>query len=111
MSKWFGKIGFSFRSETSPGIWGETVVERDYYGDLLRVNRQLATNPNVQETTNDDIQISNEISIYADPFAYEHFSSMKYITFMGARWKVKTIDVRYPRLILKLGGVYHGTTP
>ena len=111
MGKWFGKIGYSTTAETTPGVWTETVVERDYYGDLIRINRQLTSNGNVQEMLGDDLNLSNELSIVADPFAYENSAFMKYAVIMGARWKIKTIEVRYPRLILHLGGVYHGPTP
>ena len=34
MSRWYGKIGFSVQEETSPGIWNEVVVEKNYYGDI-----------------------------------------------------------------------------
>ena len=75
-----------------------------YYGELIRNTRKLQST----EYLNDDINISNEISILADPFAYANFHSMRYVDFMGAKWKIISVEVQYPRLILTVGGVYNG---
>lgn len=104
MAKFCGKIGFIETQETSPGVWTEIVIERIYYGDLLRNTRRLDSS----EYLNDNLSISNQISIVADPYAYENFHSIKYAEFMNAKWKVISVDVQYPRLILDLGGVYNG---
>lgn len=104
MGKWFGKIGYAVTEETTPGVWVEQITERNYYGDIIRNTRRLQTS----DKLNDDINVSNEISIVADPFARENFHAMRYIEFMGTRWKVSSVEVQYPRLILSLGGVYNG---
>ena len=104
MAKWYGKIGYAETVEIRPGVFKEQITEREYFGDVLYNNRRLQTSDQV----NDDINISNRISILADPFANENFHSMRYLSFMGANWKVSSIEVAYPRLILTLGGVYNG---
>lgn len=106
MAKYYGAIGFANLVETNPGVWKEQIIEREYFGDLLRNTRRLQT----ANQLNDDINISNEISIVADPFARENFHSMRYIVFMGTKWKVTSVDVQYPRLVLTVGGVYNGET-
>lgn len=103
MAKWFGKIGYAETVETVPGVWKEQITEREYFGDLIRHNRRLQSNNQV----NDNIEISNEISIVADPYANENFHSMRYAEFMGTKWKITSVDVQYPRLNLSLGGVYN----
>ena len=103
MNKYFGQIGFAVTQETSPGVWTDAVVERDYFGDILRNYRRFEGN-----TIDDNIDISNRISIVADPYAYENFHNMTYIRFMGTEWKIESIEVQYPRLILQIGGVYNG---
>lgn len=105
--KWCGSIGFSETKETKPGVWTSVVTEHKYYGDLIRNNRRLQSS---SDSLNDDITISNQISIVADPYAYSNFHTIKYCEFMGTRWKVTDVDVQYPRLILSLGGVYNGPT-
>lgn len=104
MNKWFGVIGYAETVETTPGVWTEQIVERPYYGDVIRNNRRLQTTDQV----NDNIDISNEISIVADPYAYQNFHAIRYAEFMGNKWKVSSVDVQYPRLTLSLGGVWNG---
>lgn len=104
MAKFYGKIGYANTVETKPGVYEEQIVERSYYGDLIRNTRRLQS----ADQVNDDINISNEISIVADPYATNNFHTMRYAVFMGTKWKVSNVEVSYPRLILTLGGVYNG---
>ena len=105
MARFAGKIGFAVQKETVPGVWTEEIIERGpYYGDSIMNNRRLQTSGNV----NDDIMISNRLSIIADPYAYENFHAIRYVIFMGSKWKVSEIEVEYPRLTLSLGGLYNG---
>ena len=78
-------------------------VENLCYGDLIKNTRRLESSGSV----NDDINISNQISIVADPYANENFYAMRYVKFMGAKWKISDVEVQYPRLILTIGGVYN----
>ena len=103
MPKWYGKIGYGVTEETSPGVWTEEIVERQYYGDIIRNLRRLETSDQV----NDNVSVSNEISIVSDPYAFENFHSIRWVEFMGAKWKVSSIEVQHPRLVLSLGGVYN----
>lgn len=104
MAKWFGVVGYAETVETAPGVSEERITERSYYGDVIRNNRRLQST----EHLNDDVNVSNEISILADPYAIDNFHSIRYAEFMGTRWKVSNVDVQYPRLNLSLGGVYNG---
>ena len=104
MAKFYGVIGYATTVETEPGIYEETIVERPYYGDLIKNTRRLQSAGKV----NDDINVSNQVSIVADPYANENFHAMRYVEFMGTKWKVTDVDVQYPRLVLTVGGVYNG---
>lgn len=105
MAKWFGEIGYADETvETKPGVWVEQIIERQYYGDLIRNSRRLQS----ADQLNDDINIVNELSILADPYALDHFHAMRYAGFAGAKWKISSVEVQYPRLKLTLGGVYNG---
>lgn len=103
MAKFCGVIGYAVTKETEPGIWEEQIVEVKYFGDVIRNTRRI----NAPGKVNDDISISNQISIIADPFANNNFHVMKYVVFMGAKWKVSEVTVEYPRLILSIGGLYN----
>lgn len=103
MGKWYDTIGFAEMVETEPGVWEESIEEHSYYGDVIRNSRRLQT----ADKINDDISISNQISIVADPFAVNNIYAMRYIKFMGTKWKVSDVEVQYPRLLLTLGGLYN----
>ena len=103
MPKFYGKIGFATSLETEPGIWEEIIVERSYPGELIRNVRRIES-PN---KINSDLNISNQISILADPYVNDNMQRIRYAEFMGSKWKVETVEVQYPRLVLSLGGVYN----
>lgn len=104
MARFYGVIGYGVSEETDPGIYEVPIKERPYTGDVLSRSWRFESSDNV----NDDINISNRISIVADEFAYENSYAMRYVEFKGVRWKVSNIEVLPPRLILTLGGVYNG---
>lgn len=104
MAKWCGNVGYAETIETKPGIWETNIVERQYFGDVINEQWKRQQSGGV----NDDINISNRISIVADPYAMNHCSIMAYVEFMGEKWKVSDINVQYPRLILTIGGVWNG---
>ena len=105
MAKWHGVIGYAILEETRPGVWDETITERKYSGDVIRNSFRHAP---TSESTNDEITIDSQISIVADQFANKNFHLMKYVEFMGAKWKVTNVNPSFPRLVLTVGGVYNG---
>lgn len=104
MAKFKGIIGFGETVETSPGVWSEQITTRTYKGELLQNTWRWEGSDQV----NDDINIANEISILADPFASQNLHNMRYVEFRGTKWKITRVAVKYPRLILTIGGVYNG---
>lgn len=107
MAKFHGFIGFAGdQTETSPGIYGEEITEKEYSGDLLRFNRRIQGSGKV----NDDMTISNQISVIADAYLNENLYAVRYVTFMGAKWKIESVEVDYPRMIFTLGGIYNGSS-
>lgn len=105
MAKYHGAVGYGVTVETSRGVWQEQIEERVYTGDVLRNYRRLENG----EHLNDDLNVSHTISIMADPFAYEHCYAIRYLTWMGVKWKVTGVEVLRPRLNLTVGGVYNGS--
>lgn len=105
--KFSGKIGYCYSEEGTGekiGTWEDVTVERPYYGDVLSAARRLEQGADIL----DNVNISNRISIMADAFLYEHFAHMRWIEWMGSKWKIKTAEIKRPRLILEIGGVYNG---
>ena len=104
MAKFYGNIGYAEQVEVRPGVWDEQIVERPYYGDLMR-----NTNVNQSPTgVNPNINISNNISVVADLYATKNTQYMRYVEFMGAKWQITNIEIQYPRIILTVGGIYNG---
>lgn len=108
MAKFYGKIGYIETKMYEAGAWDEVATERPYSGDIIRnlVKRESSGG------VNDNINISNKISILSDPYATEHFFAIKYVKFnvpkLGGVWEVTDVEVAYPRLTLTIGGVYNG---
>lgn len=104
MAKYYGAIGYAETREISPGVWEEQITERMYYGDVIRNARRLETG----ESINDNPVVTNSISVVADAYAYQNILAIRYVKWMGARWKVSNAEVQSPRLILTIGDVYNG---
>lgn len=103
--RFYGKVGYVKHVETAPGVYEEATIERNYYGDLTRNASKWENSSGV----NDNIIVTNVVSLIADPYAYENFAYMRYIEFMGALWEINTIEVERPRIKLTLGGLYNGS--
>ena len=104
MAKFKGLVGFAESVEKEPGVYVEEIVPRRYSGDIRRNIRRLEPSGNI----NDNINISKEISIVGDTYAFDHFYAIRYVEFGGAKWKVSSIDATMsPRLVMTLGGLYH----
>lgn len=106
MNRWYGRIGFADTVEVRKGYFDYNIIEKKFYGDIKK-NIQRSENG---ESVIDDLNVSNQISIIADSFAMGNFQKIKYIEFYGAFWKVNSIEVQAPRLILTIGGLWNGKT-
>lgn len=104
MSKCSGVIGYTLVGETQPGVWAETITEKKYYGDIVRDNRRIVD----QGDINGNINISNNISVVSNSFMLDNMAFMRYITFMKSKWKISSVDIKPPRIIITIGGLYNG---
>lgn len=104
-TKFYGVVAYSSMQEVAPGKWKEVITEKTYRGDVTRVSRRLQT----ADKVNDDVRINNEIRIVADAFAYQNFQNIRYVIWMGTKWKVSSVTVDRPRLVLEIGEEYNGS--
>ena len=88
MAKFFGVIGFEETQETRPGVFEPTITERNYSGDILRSSKHNDSSE----------QINDNVSIYG----------MKYIQYMGVKWKITDVEIQHPRMTITIGGIYNG---
>lgn len=105
MAKFHGIIGYGETVEKSPGVYGDLITERECFGETIRNSKRYQS----VDKVNDNINISNEISIIADTYARNYFHLMRYIKFDGSdsKWKIESVEIQYPRFILNVGGVYN----
>ena len=90
-------------SEDGSGVWNTELIPKEYFGDVTKNYRRLENGDKV----NDDIIFNNVISIVADAYAFENFAKIRCVEWMGSKWRISTIEVAPPRLILTLGGLYN----
>lgn len=105
--KYYGKIGFSISKETivdgqPTGVWKQFITDKPYYGELTKPVNKWSTGSEI----NDNASFSSQLSIVSDPFAIENFHSIKYAEYLGIKWKVTSVEIMRPRLLLTLGGEY-----
>lgn len=104
MARFYGAVGYVEEVEEAPDVYVPTPVERMYKGELVKNYHRLNNGTDI----NDDVTLSNSISILADPYAMNHMHTMRYVKWRGTAWKVSSVEAQPPRLILSLGGVYNG---
>lgn len=105
MAKFSGKIGFAITTEVKPGIYKEVYKERSYRGDVVKSNRRWEPS----DTLNDNLSITNDISIISDSFAKINFGVMRYVRWMEQVFEITSasIDVERHRIVLSLGGTFN----
>lgn len=101
--KWFGKVGFIKTEETKPGVYMPVEKEREYYGDVVTNRRRWERS---DMSSNDDIQVTNSISIVADSYMQDNLGYMKYVIWNGMKWKIANFQIEYPRITIDFGGLY-----
>lgn len=103
-----GKVGFVItkQDETDFTLWKTEKTEKLVYGDVLRDTR----NNEKSSYVNDNFTISNQFSVVADSFTYRNLQYIKYVEYLGVKWRVTSVDaLPRPRLVLSVNGVYNDT--
>lgn len=103
-----GAVGFAESQETAPGVWKDIMSEHTYSGD---VERDIGRVEPSGDKVNNDLAVNNQISILADAFAANNIKAIRYVKWNGANWRVSSVEVRRPRLVLNIGGLWDGDTP
>lgn len=104
MARFFGVFGYRETREVRNGVWMPCILRMKYFGDVIRRSSRLQSNP---DSENQNAVCSNEISIIADAYAYEHFSELVYVEWMNQKWSVTRTEVKHPRLIVTIGDLYN----
>lgn len=106
--KYYGKIGFlEDQVETAPGVFENQIIEREYYGDVVRWTSRWQ---NDSRNLNDNLNMSNQFKIVFDPYGFDHLQNLLYLEYNNVRWKIITFELTYPEVTIYIGGVYNGET-
>lgn len=105
--KYSGKVGFASKVQTSPGVWEDTIIERDYIGDVLQRTERLDEGDSVIPR----YYTTTSVSVLSDGVLKERYSDVRYVTFGGIRWTVQSIIHKFPRIEMFLSEEYNGPTP
>ena len=106
MPKCSGVIGYALAGETQPGVWTEGITEKRYIGEIIKDNRRIVD----QGEINSSINVTNNISIVSNKFMLDNLAFMRYITLSKSstsKWKITSVDIKPPRIIITLGGLYN----
>lgn len=108
MARFAGVIGYVSEEEDPPGsgVWTSVVNRINYKGDVKRAIVRNDDAGEIQDGTN----LNHQISVLADEHAIDHASEIKFVEWVGGAWKVTSVEIQRPRLILNVGGVYNGPT-
>lgn len=108
MSRFFGPVGFVFSKEINEGsgIWELVPNEVNYRGEVTKNVKRWEKGDGL----NSDINVSNTISIVADPYAFDNLFAVRYVKWLGHYWEITNAEVQDRRIVLGIGGVYNGPT-
>ena len=98
-----GKIGYARTEETSPDIYQEIIVEKQYYGDIVRNSTQILDS----NTINSSIKLNNSISVLCNNYMSDNLGCVRYLTFKKSKWKVSSMEIKDNRIIFTLGDLYN----
>ena len=105
MAKFYGTVGFVHSEERKddPSVWEDVTVEKPYQGELIKDSFRYQG----AEKLNDNINVDNQMSILADPYAFENLNHIQWVELPGVTWKINSTQIAYPRITLNIGGVYN----
>jgi len=104
MAKFSGLVGYVTQEETVPGVWTDVVKERKMKGDIIR---QSSTSRS-SEFVHDDVSLNHRISLIGDAYAFDNYYNIRWVKMDTILWKVNSIEIQRPRIIVTLGEVWNG---
>lgn len=104
MAKFHAVVGFVKDEQTSPGVYSKVATEQSYSCDVLRSIQRWENG----EQLSDNLSLNNRFSILANEFVYTNINHIRYLIWEGTKWKITSIEIQRPRLILTIGSVYNG---
>lgn len=104
MAKYSGQVGYGIQKETAPGVWSTVEEARLMKGDFYMESSRHQNGDKV----NEDIALNHRISLMADDWVMKHYPFMRWIEIDGIKWKITSVELKRPRIIVNVGGLYNG---
>ena len=103
MAKFAGLVGYVNQEESAPGVWTPVEQTRTTKGDFYMESSRHQNGDKV----NDDIVLNHRISLVGDAYAFMNYYAMRWIEIHNVKWKITSVEVKRPRLIVNIGGLYN----
>ena len=104
MARFSGLIGYVTQEESVPGVWSSVERTRKMKGNVIRQTASVVTG----EGVNDNVSLNHRVSLIGDAYAFDNYFNIKWVKMDTKRWKVTSIEVERPRIIVSLGGIWNG---
>ncbi len=104
--RYSGKLGIVEQVELRPGVWDERVTEVSVLGTV----RQRTEVLNGATSILPEYGTTTSISVPARGVGPMDNSMIRYITYKGLRWQIRSIVDEPPRIVIYIGEEYHGPT-
>lgn len=104
MTKFAGLVGYATQEETVPGVWSPVEKPVMMKGDVISQSSSVQNDGKV----NSDITLNHRVSLIGDAYAFENYYNLKWIEINGRKWEISSVELRRPRLIVTVGGLYNG---
>ena len=103
MAKFAGLVGYVTQAETTPGVWSPVEQTRMMKGDFYMESSRHQNGDKV----NKDVALNHRVSLVGDAYTFENYYAIRWIEIEGVKWEVTSIEVKRPRLIVNIGGLYY----
>ena len=103
MAKFAGLVGYVTQAETTPGVWSPVEQTRMMKGDFYMESSRHQNGDKV----NKDIALNHRVSLVGDAYTFENYYAIRWIEIEGVKWEVTSMEVKRPRLIVNIGGLYY----
>lgn len=105
MAKYCGRVGFTMTEKIKPGVSAPVTKYVKYRGEVER--KTIKSEPQTSQLNN-EFNVSNIINIIGNEYAFKNFQHISCVEYLGAFWRVTSVEVIHPRLKLTIGGVFNG---
>jgi hypothetical protein len=104
LARFAGLVGYATQVEEAPGVWSPDETSKMMKGDIIRQSSTSQDNGKV----NSDISLNHRVSLLGDAYAFNSYYAIKWIQIDGRKWEVTSVEIKRPRIIVTVGGLWNG---